>query len=45
MDWRRVLKQELFDRAERYAEQRFGKCKLALLVRVALEEYLERNGG
>lgn len=32
------------DRAKRYAEKRFGDRKLALLVRMAVEEYLERCG-
>lgn len=44
MDLRRILGMELYDRAKRYAEQKFGNRKLALLVRMAVEEYLERVG-
>ena len=44
MDLCRVLGKELYERAKRYAEKRFGNRKLALLVRVAVEEYLERCG-
>lgn len=44
MDLCRVLGKELYKRAKRYAEKRFGNRKLALLVRMAVEEYLERVG-
>lgn len=44
MDLRRVLGADLYERAKRYAEQKFGNRKLALLVRMAVEEYLERAG-
>lgn len=44
MDLRRVLGPELYERAKRYAEKRFGNRKLALLVRMAVEEFLERVG-
>ena len=42
MDLRRILGADLYERAKRYAEQRFGCRKLALLVRLAVEEYLEK---
>lgn len=41
MDLQRVLGASLYERAKRYAEQKFGNRKLALLVRVAVEEYLK----
>lgn len=44
MDLRRILGPELYDRAKCYAEKRFGNRKLALLVRIAVEEFLERVG-
>ena len=44
MDLRRVLGEELYDRAKRYAERKFGCRKLALLVRMAVEEYLQKVG-
>lgn len=44
MDLRRILGPELYERAKQYAEKRFGNRKLALLVRMAVEEYLERVG-
>ena len=44
MDLRRILGTDLYNRAKRYAEKRFGNRKLALLVRMAVEEYLERCG-
>ena len=44
MDLRRILGADLYERAKRYAEHRFGNRKLALLVRMAVEEYLERVG-
>ena len=44
MDLRRILGPELYDRSKRYAEKRFGNRKLALLVRMAVEEFLERVG-
>lgn len=44
MDLRRILGADLYERAKRYAEQKFGNRKLALLVRMAVEEYLERVG-
>ena len=44
MDLCRVLGKELYERAKRCAEKRFGNRKLALLVRMAVEEYLERVG-
>lgn len=42
MDLRRILGQELYARAKSYADRVFGNRKLALLVRMAVEEYLER---
>lgn len=44
MDLRRVLGPELYARAKSYADRVFGNRKLAMLVRVAVEEYLERAG-
>ena len=44
MDLQRVLGPELYNRAKKFAEQKFGNRKLALLVRMAVEEYLERCG-
>ena len=44
MDLRRILGADLYYRAKLYAEKRFGNRKLALLVRMAVEEYLERAG-
>lgn len=44
MDLRRILGADLYDRAKQYAERKFGKRKLALLVRIAVVEYLERMG-
>lgn len=44
MDLQRVLGPELYNRAKKIAERRFGNRKLALLVRMAVEEYLERVG-
>ena len=44
MDLCRVLGGELYERAKQYAEKKFGNRKLALLVRMAVEEYLERCG-
>lgn len=44
MDLRRILGADLYDRAKRYAEQRFGVRKLAMLVRIAVKEYLDRKG-
>ena len=44
MDLRRILGTDLYNRAKRYAEKRFGNRKLAMLVRVAVEEFLERVG-
>lgn len=44
MDLRRILGNDLYDRARKFAEQKFGNRKLALLVRMAVEEYLERVG-
>lgn len=44
MDLRRILGADLYDRAKQYAEKKFGNRKLALLVRMAVEEYLERCG-
>ena len=45
MDLRRILGADLYDRSKRYAEKRFGKRKLAMLIRIAVEEYLQRVGG
>lgn len=45
MDFQRILGEELYERAKRYADKRFGKRKLALLIRIAVEEYLQRVGG
>lgn len=44
MDLCRVLGKELYERAKQYAEKKFGNRKLALLVRMAVEEYLGRCG-
>ena len=44
MDLRRILGNALYERAKRYAEKQFGNRKLALLVRIAIVEYLERMG-
>lgn len=44
MDLRRILGPELYERAKRYTEKKFGNRKLALLVRMAVVEYLERCG-
>lgn len=44
MDLRRVLGADLYERAKRYAEKRFGNRKLALLVRMAVGEFLEKVG-
>lgn len=44
MDLRRMLGDDLYERAKLYAEQKFGCRKLAMLVRVAVVEYLERAG-
>lgn len=44
MDLRRILGADLYERAKQYAEKRFGKRKVALLIRMAVEEYLERCG-
>lgn len=44
MDLRRILGTDLYDRARKFAERKFGSRKLALLVRMAVEEYLERVG-
>ena len=41
MDLRRILGTDLYNRAKRYAEKRFGNRKLALLVRMAVEEAVE----
>lgn len=44
MDLCRVLGKELYERAKQYAEQKFGNRKLALLVRMAVGEFLEKVG-
>lgn len=45
MDLRRILGADLYNRAKRYAEQRFGNRKIATLIRIAVVEYLEKLGG
>ena len=45
MDFQRILGEELYERAKQYADKRFGKRKLAMLIRIAVEEYLQRVGG
>lgn len=44
MDLRRILGADLYDRAKKFAEQKFGNRKLALLVRIAVVEYLRKEG-
>lgn len=44
MDLRRILGADLYDRAKRYADKQFGVRKLAMLVRIAVKEYLDREG-
>ena len=44
MDLQRVLGADLYARAKSYADRVFGNRKLALLVRMAVEEYLKRCG-
>ena len=41
MDLRRVLGAELYERAKVYSDRKFGVRKLALLVRIAVEQYLK----
>ena len=41
MDLRRILGNDLYNRAKQYAECKFGKRKLAMLVRIAVKEYLK----
>jgi len=41
MDLRRVLGAELYERAKAYSDRKFGSRKLALLVRMAVEQYLK----
>lgn len=41
MDFYRILGADLYNRAKRYAEKKFGKRKLAMLIRIAVEEYLK----
>lgn len=44
MDLQRVLGADLYARAKSYADRVFGNRKLAMLVRIAVEKYLERAG-
>lgn len=41
MDLRRVLGSELYERAKAYSDHKFGARKLALLVRIAVEQFLK----
>lgn len=41
MDLRRVLGDALYERAKRYAEQKFGNRKTVVLIRIAVEKYLK----
>lgn len=41
MDLRRVLGSELYERAKAYSDKNFGARKLALLVRIAVEQFLK----
>ena len=41
MDLRRVLGSELYERAKAYSDRKFGARKLALLVRIAVEQFLD----
>lgn len=44
MDLRRVLGAELYERAKAYSDRKFGARKLALLVRIAVEQFLDAQG-
>lgn len=44
MDLRRMLGYDLYERAKRFADKKFGSRKLSLLVRMAVLEYLEKAG-
>ena len=44
MDLRRVLGAELYERAKAYSDRKFGSRKLALLVRIAVEKFLDEQG-
>lgn len=43
MDLRRVLGAELYERAKAYSDRKFGSRKLALLVRMAVEQFLDQQ--
>lgn len=45
MDLRRVLGLNLYDRLKKYSERRFGDRKMVVVIRLAVEEFLERVGG
>lgn len=42
MDLRRVLGSNLYERLKKYSERRFGDRKMVVVIRLAVEEYLER---
>ena len=43
MDLRRILGSELYERAKAYSDRKFGARKLALLVRIAVEQFLDEQ--
>lgn len=45
MYFKKLLGADLYDRAKRYAEQHFGNRKMVVVIRLAVEEFLERVGG
>ena len=44
MDLRRILGADLYERAKRFADKKFGSRKLSLLVRMSVLEDLEKDG-